>query len=126
MKRPISFKAVTLLGVVALAVSGLLALSMACSNQGEGDRCEILNDNEDCSSADGLVCTAAASLNNSISDRCCPADRSHAKEAVCKTPINVSGDASAPSDTGPSPDASTDSGGETGPSDAARDAAADG
>lgn len=116
MKRPISLKAATLAS--ALAVSGLVALSVACSNQGEGERCEILNDNEDCSSADGLICTAASSLNNSISDRCCPADRLRATEAVCKAPINVSGDASAPANTGPDA-AATDAGNDAGTADAA-------
>jgi hypothetical protein len=87
-----------------LVVGGFLALG-ACSNQAEGDRCDHLNDSDDCQSP--LICTQAALLVGTTSDRCCPQDRSQATTAVCKAPISgIGSDASAPANTGP--DASSD------------------
>ncbi len=107
----------TLAGIAALVlVGGWIALS-ACSNQGEGERCEIANNDDDCKTDEGLVCFPKAQLsppyNNA--DRCCPRDRSQATTDPCKFPTNpIGGDATPPGDTGPGPDvqveASTDAG----------------
>jgi hypothetical protein len=68
--------------VMFALVSLLAAVSMpGCSQQGEGERCDLLkNGDADCDS--GLVCIAAAQLRDSSSDRCCPPDGS-SNEARC-------------------------------------------
>jgi hypothetical protein len=91
------------LAAVAAFTCGFVALS-ACSNYGEGERCEVGNGNDDCQ--DGLQCTPAAQLSGSNSDRCCPVDRSTATATVCATPSNpIAGDATPPLETGPGADA---------------------
>ena len=108
MKRALGKRIAVGLLLVAAAVLGGIA---ACSNQGEGERCEITNGDDDCKTGEGLICTRASDLSNSNSDRCCPSDRSRATAPVCLTPINiVGGDGSAPPDTGPPADAETDAG----------------
>ena len=104
--------------LMASLVGGVVTLA-ACSNQGEGDRCQAENGNDDCQS--GLVCLAATqkSFNGgdgrlvnppyNNSDRCCPADRSQATHPACAVPTNPTGtDAAPPADTGPAADANTD------------------
>jgi hypothetical protein len=49
--------------------AGLSLGSIACSNQGEGARCEIENADDDCQ--EGLVCTSAEQLGGNA-DICCP------------------------------------------------------
>jgi hypothetical protein len=92
-------------GVTFLLVVGVfVAIFAACSNQGEGERCEILNGNDDCK--DGLICTSENLLRNANSDRCCPSDRSKATHPICKTASEIGLDGStAPADTGPPPSA---------------------
>ncbi len=110
-------------GIALFAVaSAFIVVASACSNQGEGERCEILNGNEDCKTDEGLICYPQAQLRNSNSDRCCQLDRSKATHPVCKTSVDVTGDATPPPDTGPpttgdsgGPDADA---GEDAPSDA--------
>lgn len=95
----------------ASVVSLLLALIGACSDNGEGERCESANGNADCQS--GLVCTKASQLapEFATSDRCCPADRATATAPSCKDPSGSSlVDAAPPPDTGPVPEASTEAG----------------
>ena len=66
----------------------------ACSNGGEGERCDVRAENggnDDCQN--GLKCTPAIQLNGNAqqSDRCCPLDRSTAAPgSVCAlvTPSN--------------------------------------
>lgn len=106
--------------VTVALVSGWLALS-ACSNNGEGERCEIDNNNDDCEN--GLVCLAARELPQGFNggDRCCPPDRTQATHAACRAPqASVGGDSAPPADSGP---VGTDSGNDTGTSDAGTDAA---
>jgi len=97
-----------------LFAGGLAAIG-ACSNQGEGERCESLNGDEDCKTDEGLVCYPAALLTNTTSDRCCPRDRATATHPVCKIPVEIIGtDGEAPPDTGPpipSPDADVEDAG---------------
>ena len=117
MKR-VSFLRTTLI-VSALLVAGWTALS-ACSNQGEGERCELGNGDDECK--DGLICTAAVQLplGFNSSDRCCPVDRSQSTTEECRVGTTGPVDGSAPSgETGPP--VSQDSGSEA--SDAASEAA---
>ncbi|MBX3261261.1 MAG: hypothetical protein KIS78_07125 [Labilithrix sp.] len=112
--------------VILLAVGTFVAFVAACSNQGEGERCEVLNGDDDCKTDEGLVCYPMDQLRNASSDRCCPADRSKATHPVCVTPTTVIGDATTPADTGPAPseDASTGDASDAS-SDASSDADAD-
>lgn len=105
VKRAIRYRTVSI--AAALVVGGFIAL-VACSNQGEGERCEIANGDDDCKTDEDLICYKAESLNVKVtsSARCCPRDRSKATHPACLTPVEIV-DATAPSDTGPSitPDA---------------------
>jgi len=77
--------------VVILAVAGALSVFSACSNNGEGERCESANGSDDCQ--DGLIC---------VQERCCPPDRSRATAAACKDPAGQNlNDASPAPDSGP-------------------------
>jgi hypothetical protein len=119
VKRAMPFRTASL--VVGLVAIAFIVLA-ACSNQGEGERCDVGNGNDDCRT--NLVCYAAASLTNSTADRCCPQDRATSTEPVCKTAVNLAGgDAAAPIDSGPAPvtaDATVQDTG-TAPADAAHD-----
>lgn len=90
-------------GIALLFIVGaFIAIVAACSNQGEGERCEFENGNDDCKTDEGLVCYQANQL-NADSDRCCPADRSRSTHPVCKTTTDIETDAQTPADTGPAP-----------------------
>jgi hypothetical protein len=107
--------------VAVLVAVGWVSLA-ACSNQGEGERCELFNNNDDCEN--GLICTAAGELASQFagSDRCCPPDRTQATTEACRTPrTGPIGDATPPPDTGPAPtpDASGDADAATDAADAA-------
>jgi hypothetical protein len=118
--------------VVGTAIALAIAAVSACSNQGEGERCEIENGDDDCKSSEDLVCTASALLNGANSDRCCPRDRTRATAFVCRTPPDNGTDAIAPADTGPPPSSdatvgdASDAGVDADRGDAAADAPADG
>jgi hypothetical protein len=93
-----------IVGGVLVAILGTLLAITACSNQGEGERCEELNNNDDCDTSAGLICYPAAQLGSGLnSARCCPADRSKATHPVCRGVITVGGDATTTADTGPTP-----------------------
>ncbi len=86
------------------AALALVAL-LACSNQGEGERCDHLasnGGNDDCQ--DGLVCTPSSSLNGAGYDACCPVDRTQATTSVCSLSMATGIDASVTT-----PDAAVDS-----------------
>ena len=125
-----------IVGVMTAMLLGAFLTLAACSEQGEGERCQAENGNDDCEST--LVCLAAtqkafnggsglvnAPYNNS--DRCCPLDRSTATHPACVNPtVSPTGDGAAPPpDTGPRPDAPIDSPVETSTPDAAGDASND-
>ncbi|MDB4946266.1 MAG: hypothetical protein JWP97_5800 [Labilithrix sp.] len=139
---------VRVVGILATSVLAVFVTLSACSNNGEGERCQILNGNSDCQ--DGLVCTSASAAATSeggtgagstignggngyvnppynTSDRCCPSDRKTATHPACTEPnTSVGGEAGIPpADTGPPVDANTsDVGTDTGaPVDAGSDAA---
>ncbi len=126
-----------IVGFVIATMLGVFAALAACSNQGEGDRCQAENGNEDCTSP--LVCLAATqkNFNGGVglvnppfnnSDRCCPAERGTATHPAC-TLLQTSGagdGGTPPGDTGPQPDAPIDSPVDTSPPlDAAGDADAE-
>jgi hypothetical protein len=97
--------------IVGLALgavfAGFIALT-ACSNYAEGERCELGNGNEDCTS--GLVCTPKARLAApyNVSDRCCPPDLATATAVACVQPqAGFGADSAPPEETGPAPDATT-------------------
>ncbi|HSO35577.1 MAG TPA: hypothetical protein VLT33_23775 [Labilithrix sp.] len=111
---------IRIVGILMASLLGGVVTLAACSNQAEGERCQAENGNDDCQS--GLVCLAAtqktfnggqglvnAPYNNS--DRCCPYERSTASHPACVLlQTTITGDGAAPpADTGPTPDATTDS-----------------
>jgi len=88
--------------LIASAIVAAIGIEAACSNQGEGEVCNSENGDEDCTTEEGLICWPKLQLNNTDSDRCCPADRSTATHPTCVNGSGVIGaDAIAPSDTGP-------------------------
>lgn len=97
-----------LLGVAALLAA--IGIGTACSNQGEGEVCNIANGSDDCQTDQGLACYDHRVLTNVDSDRCCPSDRSKSTHPACVTPISISGagDATAPAETGPSTNVTQD------------------
>ena len=124
-----------------VAVAGAAAFIPACSNEGEGERCDIRGDNngnDECQS--GLTCTLGTSLPSKPgSDVCCPSDLT-STTPICSRqtgidaglpPIDASpsgadsGDATVVTDTGidTGSDTGTDAGTDSG--DAASDAVAD-
>jgi len=98
--------------VTTFAVAAWVVL-VACSNNGEGERCQVENNNDDCQ--DGLICLSKSNVNQGYNngDRCCPVDRSTATHPACTQLQNpIAGDSAPPPDTGPTP--TTDSGNDTG------------
>ncbi len=96
----------TVLTTLAALAAGAIAI-IACSDQGEGERCDRRAENQgsnDCNS--GLVCTAAGELNGATTTqigegRCCPVDRQTATTVVCsRAPAPAGGDAAPPPETG--------------------------
>ena len=100
---------------VAAVTFGALVFLVACSNQGEGARCDHLasnGGNDDCQN--GLVCTPSSSLNGAGYDACCPQDRTQATTSVCSLSMATGIDASVTtpdsavdSFVAPTPDAAT-------------------
>jgi hypothetical protein len=94
----------------SLAALFAFAVLFACSNQGEGGRCDHQasnGGNDDCQ--DGLICWQASSLGNGAGyDACCPVDRTTATTAVCSLNQATGIDASSViPDTGVTPDSNT-------------------
>lgn len=100
------------LGLAGFATAAIFAMLAACSNAGEGDRCEFDNGNDDCQN--GLVCVSHAARQGSNgvvnppynnSDRCCPLDRGTATHPACTLNSTATvTDSQAPTDTGPAID----------------------
>ncbi len=88
-------------------VMGWIALS-ACSNQDEGDRCEVANGNDDCK--DGLICLPERDVTPpyNTTARCCPPDRALASHPGCRQATTPFDGGPTPPDTGPSPDVAVD------------------
>jgi hypothetical protein len=115
--------------IVGLALASLLSAIVAltaCSDYAEGDRCETLNGSGDCQS--GLVCTAKSQINAPYnnSDRCCPSNPAAATHPACTVLQSPVGDATAPFDTGPTPDAAIVTPAEAAAPEASTDASDDG
>ncbi len=116
--------------LVIVAAVGLLGLVLttSCSQQQQGERCDLNNGisggDSDCN--DGLVCTAAKDLGTDT-DRCCPADRSQSTVAPCiVSSSSLNQDAAAPGDGSVfTPDSSTDSGTDASSTDSASDSDSD-
>lgn len=100
-----------LLATLALLGLGVAILGQTgCSNQSEGQRCSVDNNNDDCQ--ENLVCKPKDQLNGAQDSLCCPADSSKATAPACRPPSQTTTtptpvDAST---TDSSTDASTDSG----------------
>ncbi|HQY62075.1 MAG: hypothetical protein IPF92_12895 [Myxococcales bacterium] len=101
----------------ALALGLAVLLGQAsCSNQSEGQRCNILGDNagnDDCQ--EGLVCKPKGQLNGAQDDLCCPLVGAPTV-AACQAP-GGGAVVPVPAEAGPTPDAT--------PADASGDAPAD-
>ncbi len=105
--------------LVGLTIVGASAIFMgACSNQGEGDRCDTQNGNDDCQ--DGLICKSGINV-------CCPQDPAQATVLQCQAPSTAGGEAGIPGDasvdSAPVSDAQTN---DAEPDGAASDASDDG
>lgn len=132
---------------LVLALLGLgLGLVVACSDQAEGERCELENGDLDCGA--GLICVGSAGrpagrwqveynlgLNEPFTgvDRCCPESRTKATHPACVFPTNPGTNVTPPTDSGPDVsvvDAAGDSGADAADAapvtDASTDAADDG
>lgn len=113
MKKPARpFRAAAVLAVASLGVV------LACSDQGEGDRCELDNGDADCDTAAGLICVPGPTRESSDTgswrtqypgglndpyknvDRCCPSDRNLATHPACVRQ-SAATDAAPPTDSGP-------------------------
>lgn len=91
-------------------------VAAACSNNGEGERCDFDNGNDDCQ--DGLVCVPATAQGNrgagygtvnalyNSSDRCCPLPRSLGTHPACAVGGALTGDAGPTQPSDASSDAS--------------------
>jgi hypothetical protein len=125
-----------IVGIVMVSMLGGFVTLAACSDQGEGERCQAENGNDDCTAP--LVCLAGGQkpFNGGVgfvnapfqnSDRCCPFDRSTATHPACvllSTSITPDGSIPPP-DTGPVPDAPIDSPPDTNTTPDAADASSD-
>jgi hypothetical protein len=118
MQRPRRYQIVS---IVLCLVLGGLGVVTACSNYGEGERCDVNNNNDDCQNP--LQCTPKAQINAPFnsSDRCCPVDRATATHPAC-TQLQATIDAAAPPETGPGTDATVDAPVETSTVEAGTDA----
>jgi hypothetical protein len=121
----------------ALAFSCLLGFAVACSNQGEGERC---NSDDDC--ATNLTCVTRTIFTDTSTRVCCPAGASSSDFCQSGDPGLTNPDAAGPidvpdtgtedsgtEDSGSEPDTGSSSGGSSsssgGDSDASSDASTD-
>lgn len=122
MNRPRMRK--RLVSIVISSVLGVVAAVSACSNNGEGERCQVENLNEDCQN--GLTCTPKQQLQQQYagSDRCCPPDRALATEPACKLGTGTIG-TNPPSEGGTSDATTTDAADAADAAETSTDAATD-
>jgi hypothetical protein len=74
--------------LLALAAVATLFVALACSNQGEGEVCDINNGNNDCQS--NLVCARAPGVNEQSTPnvfRCCPPEGQPGTVPACQVPL---------------------------------------
>lgn len=103
--------------VLALAVTAALATLWACSNMGEGERCETANGNDDCQS--GLVCRLTSGV-----QLCCPPLGQPSSSLECNGATSGGGTNVEPENEAGTGDAATDADATTEP-DAGGDAGTD-
>jgi hypothetical protein len=117
-----------LLATLALLGLGVAVLGqVGCSNQSEGQRCSVDNNNDDCQ--ENLICKPKDQLNGAQDSLCCPADSEKATAPACRPPgqsnaVPTPVDAST---TDATTDSSTDAGdaGDGSTSDATTDSSTD-
>jgi hypothetical protein len=82
-----------------VTVLGALSFAMACSDQGEGERCDTENGNADCEGS--LVCTSGIGLRlgDGVS-RCCPAPNEPINDSRCQPARSVPGGTGGATGTG--------------------------
>lgn len=103
-----------LLALVSLAVASTLP---ACSQQGEGERCDLAkNGDADCDS--GLVCIAKTRLRDKLADRCCDPIPGASSDSRCDrdmptTDTGGSGGSAGSTPTGGAPDSAGNGGAPT-------------
>lgn len=112
--------------VLQLAISALLLVaSVGCAEQGEGERCDLNNDNADCEGS--LVCTSLRSLNRgTVGAVCCPDSNPSAN--VCKRlslDLDDDDDEAPTDDSAADDSAADDSAADDSAADAGDDSAAD-
>jgi hypothetical protein len=103
MRRPTLF---ALLAVPAIAAGVLIA---ACSDEGEGEPCSLLNGSNDCQA--NLICEKPPGNSNSPAV-CCPPDLSQATTPECSLPSGGVDASPAPPDVRTSETSTQDSPGE--------------
>jgi hypothetical protein len=95
------------LAAFTLASALVTALFMpACSQQGEGERCDSINGDTDCD--DGLKCVSRNDLADSGTDRCCDPDQTTFSDSRCRpgtAPVDPVGGAPSDGGTGSGPQA---------------------
>lgn len=109
-----------LFSLLAMPVLAAGILIVACSDEGEGQPCSLLNGSNDCQA--NLTCQTVV---NAQGARCCPMDLSQSTTPECSLPNGGVDASSAPPDA--RADTSTaDSPAEAAPGDASADARSDG
>ncbi len=98
------------------------AMLLGCSNQAEGERCDLDNGNADCES--GLICKSLQSLSGQGEGAICCPDGTPSV-AACKVGNFDVGDDDVPADPDDEPDAPTDDDADDMAGDDAADAAAE-
>jgi hypothetical protein len=96
-----SFAAFTLASALTTAL-----FMPACSQQGEGERCDSINGDTDCD--DGLKCVRASDLADERTDRCCDPDQTTFTDSRCRPgtgPVAPVGGAPSDGDAGSGPQA---------------------
>jgi hypothetical protein len=115
-----------LLTAFAAASFALALCASGCSGQGEGERCDINDDNTgDSDCASGLQCYAAATLGGVAetdhTDLCCPINRTQATTSICSIAPSPPGGNPAPPDGGADTGVTTEGGTADAPSDSPPD-----
>lgn len=117
MRRP------TLFALLAVPVLAAGVVITACSDEGEGQPCSLLNGSNDCQS--NLICEKPPGNSNS-SAVCCPPDLSQATTPECSLPSGGVDASPAPPDARTKEASTQDSTTEAAGGDAAADAPAEG
>jgi hypothetical protein len=91
--RAAPMRAPALSALALLALLGVVTSFTACSNQGEGEFCDMNNGSDDCQS--GLVCEKAPGITAAVNPtRCCPIPPAQPTTSACSLPTTTTLDAS--------------------------------